>query len=195
MLYGAWALLVHHYSGAQDIVMGSLSSGRPPALPQVEYMIGFFNNILPLRIKVDEGAPLVRWLAEVQATMLEIRDYEHTPLLELKDWLGLSRRALPFESYVVFENFPEYGYDALQVSTSARQSGAAQHHPASRQTFVPTEYPLRVEFWPYRPLVMKLSCYRHYFDDRALRELLTHMNAILEAMVQNPLRRLGDLCK
>jgi hypothetical protein len=94
---------------------------------------------------------------------------------------------------MVFENFPEYSYDRLRVSTTARQSGEAQHNTAPRQTFVPTEYPLRVEVWPLRSLVLKISCYRHYVDDAVLRRLLTHLGSILEMMVQNPRQRLGDL--
>jgi non-ribosomal peptide synthetase component F len=193
MVYGAWALLVGHYSGAQDIVFGSLSSGRPPAVPRVEYMVGFFNNILPLRLQIDEGATLVTWLAEVQGRMLEMRDYEYTPLLALKDWLCLPAGTLPFESYVVFENFPEYSYDRLQVSTSARQRGQAPHPTAPRQTFVPTEYPLRIEVWPLRSLALKISCYKHYADDAAVRQLLTHLARVLETMVQEPRQRLGEL--
>ncbi len=55
---GAWAVLLNRYSGEEDVVFGSVVSGRPAALPGVETMVGLFINTVPVRVRVDGGEPL-----------------------------------------------------------------------------------------------------------------------------------------
>src|SRR5205823_6227331 len=46
LLQGAWALLLHGYSGQEDLVFGSTVSGRPEGLTGVGSMVGLFINTL-----------------------------------------------------------------------------------------------------------------------------------------------------
>jgi len=48
----AWALVLAHHSGSQDVVFGTTVSGRPPGLPGVEHMVGAFINNLPVRLQI-----------------------------------------------------------------------------------------------------------------------------------------------
>ncbi|HJT56493.1 MAG TPA: amino acid adenylation domain-containing protein [Ktedonobacteraceae bacterium] len=192
LLNSAWALLVSRYSESEDVIFGTLVSGRPPTLAGSEYMVGFFNNILPLRVQVSPEARLNSWLLNIQARMVELREYEYTPLLKVKEWLGLPKTASLFESYIVFENFPRYSYDA--VGGKARQDFGIQSTDA-RQAFVPTEYPLRVEFWPFQQLVMMISGYQRYCTADMATHLLEQMRKVLEQMVTNPTQPLKELLR
>ena len=49
---GAWSLLLHRYSGEEDVLFGITVSGRPPDLAGSEQMVGLFINTLPLRVAV-----------------------------------------------------------------------------------------------------------------------------------------------
>jgi hypothetical protein len=53
IVQGAWAMLQHLYTGDDDIVFGTTVSGRPPALENVESMVGLFINTLPLRVAIS----------------------------------------------------------------------------------------------------------------------------------------------
>ena len=44
---GAWALVLSRYSGDDDVVFGTIVSGRSVPLRGVESMVGLFINILP----------------------------------------------------------------------------------------------------------------------------------------------------
>ena len=54
-LYGALALVVSRYCGRDDVCLGTTSSGRNRV--DLEPLIGFFINILPWRLQVDEALP------------------------------------------------------------------------------------------------------------------------------------------
>jgi len=190
LVISAWALLVSHYSGREDVIFGMLSSGRPPTLAGSEYMVGFFNNILPLRVQLSPKAHLDSWLLDIQARMVELREYEYMPLLKIKEWLGWSATSSIFESYVVVENFPGYSYDA--VGGKARQDFGIQSTDA-RKAFVPTEYPLRIEFWPFQQLIMMISGYQHYCSSDLAMLLLQQMRMILEQMLASPTQPLQEL--
>jgi hypothetical protein len=54
LLHGAWALLLHRYSGEADVVFGVTRAVRPPpARDGAPAMLGLLINTLPLRIRVD----------------------------------------------------------------------------------------------------------------------------------------------
>jgi nonribosomal peptide synthetase DhbF len=54
LLLGAYSLLLYRWTGQTDLMIGTPTAGRP--LPQMERMIGMFVNLLPLRVRVKEGA-------------------------------------------------------------------------------------------------------------------------------------------
>ena len=56
---GAWALILSKYCNQQDVVFGSVVSGRPPDLEGVENMIGLFVNTLPVRIRIASDQTLL----------------------------------------------------------------------------------------------------------------------------------------
>ncbi len=190
LLNAAWALIVSLASGQEDVVFGHLCSGRPPSLAGSEYMVGFFNNILPLRVQVLPEVHMLPWLKQLQGRMIELREYEYSPLMQIKEWIGLPAAAPLFESYVVFENFPVYSYKG--VGSKAREDFGIRASD-DRRAFVPTEYPLRIEFWPFQQLTMMVSGYQRYCSPDLASQLLQQLKTVLEAMVANPTQRLREL--
>lgn len=46
-----WGLLLHRYNGTEDAVFGSVVSGRPSAIADIESMAGLFINTVPVRVR------------------------------------------------------------------------------------------------------------------------------------------------
>ncbi len=72
VIQGAWALLLARLSGREDVVFGTVVSGRPADLAGVESMVGLFINTLPLRAGVDPSARLSTWLRDLQQRQTEL---------------------------------------------------------------------------------------------------------------------------
>ena len=47
----AWGILLQKYTGLNDVVFGSVVSGRNAAVDGIEEMIGLFINTIPIRVK------------------------------------------------------------------------------------------------------------------------------------------------
>jgi thioesterase domain-containing protein/acyl carrier protein len=184
LVQGAWALLLSGDSGCDDVLFGATVSGRPPGLPGVETMIGLFINLLPVRVSVSAGAPLLPWLEEIQGRQLEAQPYQFSPLAQVQGWSEVPPHLPLFESLLVFENYPvERGLEARESGARATDIGGS----AMR-----TNYPLTVAAHPGRQLVLEMYYDGARFADEAVAAALERLGALLKEIVSDPERRLGE---
>jgi hypothetical protein len=106
VIASAWSLLLSRYTGACDVMFGTVTSGRPAELQGVEEMTGLFINTLPVRVLIADELPLLSWLADQQDRQSRLRQYEHSALGEIIQWAGLPQGRQLLETVFVFENYP-----------------------------------------------------------------------------------------
>src|SRR5579863_2947234 len=180
LVQGAWALLLSHYSGQQDIVFGVTVSGRPAALAGVEAMVGLFINTLPLRTRIDPQQQLLPWLQSLQAGQAEARQFEYTPLVQIQNWSEVPRGHALFGSLLVFENYP--------IAVSPEQSGSLEiDYPLGEEW---TNYPLTITVLPEANLTVHLGYMTSRFEEASILRLAGHLQTLLESMIAHPQQRL-----
>jgi amino acid adenylation domain-containing protein/non-ribosomal peptide synthase protein (TIGR01720 family) len=184
LVQGAWALILSRYSGRSDIVFGSTVSGRPAALEGVETMVGMFINTLPVRVAVRETDPLVPWLRGLQAHLVAVREFEHSPLVKVQGWSNVPRGQPLFESLLIFENYP---LDASLASQSGRLT--VDEVEALEQT----SYPLTIMVIPGAELRFRVGYDTRRFVEETIVRLLGHIRNVLEAFSTDPECRLADI--
>ena len=184
VLQGAWALVLGHHAGTNDVVFGTTVSGRPPELPGVEGMVGLFINTLPVRVTLPSDEPLVPWLQRLQGWLLELRQHEHAPLVKVQRWSEVPSGTPLFESLVIFENYPvDAALTASLPSLEVRdvRSLESDHHPWTLISSPGKELPLHLAYDGAR------------FDADHAERLLGQVRHLLESMVARPEQRLGEL--
>jgi amino acid adenylation domain-containing protein len=77
VLLAAAYVLLARWTGQSDLVLGTPSANRRSA--EVEGMVGFFVNILPLRGRVDEREPFRRLIADARETVMDAYDHGTVP--------------------------------------------------------------------------------------------------------------------
>ncbi|MFF2073697.1 non-ribosomal peptide synthase/polyketide synthase [Kitasatospora sp. NPDC058162] len=172
VLQGAWALLLSRYGGGEDVVFGTIVSGRPAELPGVTSMVGLFINALPTRVRIDGRRPLGEWLRELQGAQSEARRYDSVSLAQLQTWSELPGGTALFESLVVFENYP---FDA----------GALTRHGLAVETesvLEPTSYPLSVVVAPGESIAIDLDHDPAAFDTATVQGLGASLRTLLAGM-------------
>ncbi|HEX6291078.1 MAG TPA: amino acid adenylation domain-containing protein [Herpetosiphonaceae bacterium] len=188
LVQGAWALLLSYYSGTDDVLFGTVVSGRPPTLPGVETMIGPFVNAVAMRVQVDRRARLVEWLHQIQAHLVELRQYEHSPLAQVQSWSEIPRGQSLFESILAFENHP--------VEALAHEQGIDLIIEQAR-SFEKTNYPLTIRVVPGSELLLWIVYDDQRFDAAAIDRLCGHFQTLLEgigaALEESHARRLADI--
>jgi hypothetical protein len=119
---GIWALCLGHCAGVEDIVFGSVVSGRPAQIAEIESMIGVFINTLPVRVRILPRIPLASWLRQIQHQQAESRQFEYVSLTQIRAWSDVPPGEPLFESIVVCPNYPrvnlgdDWRETALEVS-------------------------------------------------------------------------------
>ncbi|WP_072687015.1 non-ribosomal peptide synthetase [Rhodococcus marinonascens] len=103
LVHGTWGLVLGRLTGAEDVVFGSTVSGRGGDLPGIETMVGLFINTVPTRLRYRPTDTVVETLARWQHEQSTLLDHQYLGLSDLRREAGLHN---PFETLVVFENYP-----------------------------------------------------------------------------------------
>ena len=88
-LLAAFECLLYRYTQQHDFCIGTPVAGR--IHPDVEPLIGFFVNTLPLRCDIEPGDNFQSLLRKVKRTTLEAQSQQDIPFEQLVDQLDISR--------------------------------------------------------------------------------------------------------
>ena len=181
---GVWALLLSRYGGEDDVVFGGVVSGRPARLAGVESMVGLFINTLPVRVQVDGEEWLLSWLRRLQEQEAEMREHQHSPLVEVHGWSDVPRTEPLFESIVSVDNYP-VDVLAAEVNEELRVGGVR-----ARQR---SNYPLAVVVVPGIELSVRISYDCRRFRGELINHLLDNYERLLNKVVSHPHATLSAL--
>ncbi|WP_257156080.1 condensation domain-containing protein, partial [Bacillus cereus] len=84
LIQTAWGALLQKYNGSQDVVFGSVVSGRPTDIPGIENMIGLFINTIPVRIRCEAEESFVEVMKRNQKQAVVSHAYDTHPLYEIQ---------------------------------------------------------------------------------------------------------------
>ena len=184
LIQGAWAILLHRYTGYEDIVFGATSSGRSTKLDNAQTMVGLFINTLPVRVQIDCEKLLIYWLQQLQKKQIARQEYEYTSLIDINRVSEVPRDVPLFQSIVVFENYP--------IESSLKQS-LATFNIRDIQISEQTNYPLTLYVTKDDQLSLKILYKAKLFDARSITNLLGHFKTLLEEIASDPQQKLGQL--
>ncbi|QDX94147.1 amino acid adenylation domain-containing protein [Brevibacillus laterosporus] len=89
VLLGAFYVLLTKYSNQEDIVIGTVSSGRTH--PDTHALIGMFVNTLPLRMLPQKRKTVKEFLGEIKEYVGKVLDHQEYPFDQLVQKLHLQR--------------------------------------------------------------------------------------------------------
>lgn len=111
VFHAAWALVAAAGSGRDDVVFGTVLSGRLQGVPGIERMIGNFINTLPLRVRLRDRS--VRDLvSEIDAGLKRLISHEQSALTLAQGCSGLDGDAALFSALINYRYVePRHGRD------------------------------------------------------------------------------------
>ncbi|ASL14400.1 amino acid adenylation domain-containing protein [Mycobacterium intracellulare subsp. chimaera] len=130
----AWSVLLGRLADRQDVVFGTVVSGRPEQLPGVESMVGLFINTVPVIHQISGSASVLEQCVQLQRQSSMMRDIGYLSLSQLQREHG---HGPMFDTLFVFENAP-IG-DAIRTVTAP---DGASFDPIEMESL--THYPLTV---------------------------------------------------
>ncbi|KAL4886894.1 putative nonribosomal peptide synthase [Aspergillus karnatakaensis] len=103
MIRAAWSILITRHTDTDDVIFGSLVTGRQTPLPGIDRMIAPLINAVPVRVKVDPKQGVNMLLSEIQQQSIEMSTYEQTELLEIRKISSDTDRASRFNTLLIVQ--------------------------------------------------------------------------------------------
>lgn len=105
IIQGIWAYLLSQYTNNETVVFGTVISGRPTEIKDIEQRIGLYINTIPLCTTVKPTTEIVSWFTDIQSNYAVSREeYGYSSLAEIQKQSSAAREL--FDSLLVFENYP-----------------------------------------------------------------------------------------
>jgi len=183
-LLAAFNTLLYRYTAQADILVGSPIANRNRV--EVEPLIGFFVNTLTLRTDLSGNPTFRQLLARVRETTLDAYTHQDLPFEKLVEALqperDLSRPPL-FQVMFILQNapLPSLELPGLTLRSMQVDNGTAKFDLTL--SMVETEEGLAGS-WEYNT---------DLFDDSTVNRMAGHFQTLLESIVADPERRIGDL--
>ncbi|RDI53339.1 non-ribosomal peptide synthetase [Nocardia mexicana] len=179
VLQVAWAILLGRRLGRDDVVFGTIVSGRPAALPGVESVVGLCINTVPVRVRFDPGMPAAAVLRSVQDEQAELMEHHDLGLTAIHAAAG--QRDILFDTAMVYESYP---VDVAQLAAAAAAvdgiaGTAVELHDAAH-------YPLTLFVEPGPALTIQFGYQRTAFDETQVAEIAAELRNLLRAVAAAP---------
>ncbi|MFI3156074.1 MAG: condensation domain-containing protein, partial [Methylococcaceae bacterium] len=183
-LMAAFQLLLHRYSGQDDIVIGTPVAGRSSL--ELENLVGYFVNILVLRADLSDNPSFRELLAQVREVVLGAYAHQDMPFEKLVEAINpqrdLSRNPL-FQVMFAFQSTAnvELQLNEMTAETLQLDSGTAKF-----------DLTLELSETPHG-LVGRMEYATDLFEAATISRLIGHFQTLLEGIVARPEARLSDL--
>ncbi|MFD8393580.1 amino acid adenylation domain-containing protein [Streptomyces sp. NPDC059680] len=178
LVQGAWALLLGQLTGRQDVVFGATVSGRPPAVTDVDSMVGMFINTLPVRVAYAPGDTLAEVLTRLQSRQAALLDHHYYGLTEIQQSVGLKSL---FDTLVVFESYP-VDEEGISAASDAADGIAFTGLRASTAT----NYPLTLMAAAAPHLQLILQYTEGVFDRDTVEVFAARLVRVLRQLAATP---------
>jgi amino acid adenylation domain-containing protein len=186
VLAAAFKTLLHRYSGAVDLVIGTPVSGRH--YEETTKLLGFFSNTLALRTDLSGDPTFAELLHRVRATVLG----------------GLAHQELPFEKLVEVLN-PErsrshsplfqvlLGYDVAAVDAQRIGGHELERLPVPGWNWSRFDFDMVLRDTPDGSLHADVGYASDLFDPETIDRLLANFQTVLASAAADPEQRISQL--
>jgi len=186
-LTSVWSILMYRYTGQKDTVIGVPVAGRERE--ELEGLIGFFVNTIPLRNQLDRSLSFNKWCESVRDNTLQAFAHQGYPFDQIVKDLEVhrdrSRNAL-FDVMMVFHNTGEK--DLQESGTERAHQGIIDAGDA------PAKLDLDITFREVgKEIYFGITFNTAIYLQQSIEGLMKHFVSLLEALVNDPDKALGKV--
>ncbi|WP_025715726.1 non-ribosomal peptide synthetase [Paenibacillus sp. 1-18] len=173
----AWGILLQKYNRTDDVVFGTVVSGRPPEVPNIERIVGLFINTIPVRMTRKPGDTFCNLLAEMHEGMIQSKPFEYSSLADIQANSDCGGQL--FDHICVFENYAS-SLDSLRELKD--HLGFAIHGGGGVEQ---NNYDLSIVFVPGKQLKVSFVFNREVYTRSFIESLANHFQNIIDCVLRN----------
>ncbi|NEY82417.1 amino acid adenylation domain-containing protein, partial [Bacillus sp. 3H-10] len=183
LLQSAWGILLAKYNETDDVVFGSVVSGRDAKVAGIEKMVGLFINAIPTRIKMEAHESLKDLFKRVQEQAIESQAYSYMNLSDVQSLSELKRDLL--DHVMIFEN---YAFDERKQEES--DIGFMFKDIKGNEQ---TNYGFTIVAIPGEQLILKLAYDENLYPETIIENMTNHLTNVIEQLVQDEDQKVSQI--
>ncbi|PHM27177.1 non-ribosomal peptide synthetase [Xenorhabdus ehlersii] len=183
-ILSAWAMVLSRLSGQSDLVIGTPCAGR--GRQEIESLMGFFVNVLALRIDLSGTPDVTELLARVRQITLAAQDNQDLPFEQVLEIVQPPRRLAHtplFQVMFAWQNNEkiEWKLPALEIL------------PVD-QVFDVVKFDLELNLFEEEGrIVGTLNYATALFDQQTIERYVGYLHTVLQVMVANPQQPIREI--
>ncbi|WP_228469442.1 non-ribosomal peptide synthetase [Paenibacillus sp. JNUCC31] len=179
LMQTAWGILLQKYNGSEDVVFGSVVSGRPAAIVDVESIIGLFINTIPVRIQAQGNETFIEMMKRNQEQAVASHPYETYPLYEIQAVTQQKQNLI--DHILVYENYPVQGI-VEQFGDQEKTALQITNVEADEQT----NYDFNLIIKPGEEMKWMFYYNANVYDRASVERIQDHLIHLMEQVIHNP---------
>ncbi|MBE0339790.1 non-ribosomal peptide synthetase, partial [Paenibacillus sp. 23TSA30-6] len=186
LMQSVWGVILQKYNNNEDVIFGSVVSGRPTDIVGVENMIGLFINTIPVRIQSERNATFVEVMRKTQEQALASGVYDSFPLYEIQALTEQKQNLI--NHIMVFENYP--------VEQQVEQLGEVRPSAfeiTNVEVVEQTNYDLDLIVMPDEVFSIMFRYNANVYDRATVERMQGHVLHVIKQIVDNPHIRVNEL--
>ncbi|MGQ3477836.1 amino acid adenylation domain-containing protein, partial [Paenibacillus sp. TY11] len=177
VIQAVWSIVLKRYNNTNDVVFGTVVSGRHAAISGIDQMIGMLINTNPVRVKFEQDIHFGDLLSLIHEQMMESQEHSHYPLMKIQAATPLRENLI--NHIVVFENVP------LEFNLLDGQ----RVHELKIYDFElkdQTNYDFNIIVIPSEEISVCLKYNAFCYSNEDIQKVAGHIRAVTTAITQNP---------
>jgi amino acid adenylation domain-containing protein len=198
VLLTAYQILLHRYTGQQEVIVGSPAYGRERA--EFADVVGYFINMIPLKAEFHNDPPFRELLTQIRQTVVEGVQHQDYPFPLLVEKLQPDRdysRTPVFQTVFILQKFTQVA-GLESIFGYAESDARAEFAGLTLETFpIPQQegqVELALELAETEGVLNGILKYdAHLFDLSTVQQLASNYATLLRAIVGSPETKVSGL--
>lgn len=184
LILAAYYMLLHNYSGDEDIIVGAPTSGRQ--WEPVADLIGLFVNTLLFRVRIDNRLSFDEFLQQVSRCVVQAFEHQDTPFERLLEELDVKRdlsRSPLFQTMLMYQDVRNRNFVLGDLKI--------EQVPVARAD-VQTD----LDFWCKRTADGLVGAFEYdvdLFRPETIQQMVAHLRLMLEKIAKDATKPLWSL--
>ncbi|WP_336473657.1 amino acid adenylation domain-containing protein [Bacillus sp. FJAT-51639] len=184
VFHALWAILLQKYNYTDDVVFGSVVSGRPPEVEGIENMIGLFINTVPIRVQARNLNTFSELVLHVQETMMNANKNHYISLADIQALSPIKSDLI--HHIIAFENYPVSEEISGEGTETIVQVGEVDG-------FEQTNYDFNIGVIPGEEYKIKFAYNAYIYSQDHIETLKSHLKEIALQVAEHPMIKLEDI--
>ncbi|MEC0714024.1 bacitracin non-ribosomal peptide synthetase BacA [Bacillus haynesii] len=186
VLQGIWGIILAKYNNTDEVVFGTVVSGREAPVEGIEEMVGLFIHTIPTRVSFGGAKSFKEVLKKTQAESIESNRYSYMNLSEIQELSELKRELITH--VMAFQN---YAFDEELFRSQSGETGFELGGVHGKER---TNYDFNLTgVLEDEQLKLKLTFNENVYDNTIIETLEQHIITVAEQVAEDETQTLRDI--